>query len=92
MSFSLLSPLSDKIHCRNALRWENSQWAREHATELYQQYGDVWVAIADKQVMAVGSDPVGVRKIAARKTGQLTAEIFVEFIESGLTIYGANWT
>lgn len=72
--------------------WENSQWAWEHSTELYQQYEDVWIAIADKQVMAVSSDPVGVRKIAARKTGRLTSEIFVEFIESGLTIYGTNWT
>ncbi len=72
--------------------WENSKWAREHAIELYQQYEDVWIAIADKQVMAVGSDPVGVRKTAARKTGRLTCEIFVEFIESELTIYEANWT
>ena len=34
--------------------WENSRWAREHATELYQQYNkDVWIAIADQHVVAV---------------------------------------
>ena len=71
--------------------WENSQWAREHATELYQQYNkDVWIAIADKQVVAVGKDPISVRKTAARKIGLSTAEIFVEFIESRITLYGAN--
>ena len=72
--------------------WENSRWGREHATELYQQYKDVWIAIADKQVVAVGNDPIRVRKIAARKTGRPTAEIAVKFIESGLTIYGESWT
>ena len=70
--------------------WENSRWAREHATELYQQYNkDVWIAIADQHVVAVGTDPISVRKIAARKTRRPTAEIFVEFIESGIRVYGA---
>ena len=71
--------------------WENSRWGREHATELYQQYNkDVWIAIADQHVVAVGTDAISVRKIAARKTGRPTAEIAVKFIESGIRVYGAN--
>jgi ribulose 1,5-bisphosphate synthetase/thiazole synthase len=71
--------------------WDNSRWAREHSTELHERYKDVWVAIADKQVVVVGADPVSIRKIAARKTGRSTAEIAVKFIESGVTIYGKSW-
>ena len=71
--------------------WENARWAREHATELYQQHNkDVWIAIANQQVVAIGRDPISVRKTAARKMGLSTAEIFVEFIESGIRVYGAN--
>jgi hypothetical protein len=70
--------------------WENSRWGREHSTELHQQYDNVWIAIADKRVVAVGGDPVSVRKTAARKTGRLTTEIAVKFIESGLTVYGES--
>jgi hypothetical protein len=72
--------------------WENSRWAAEHATELHKQYENVWVAIADQQVVASGPDPVRVREIAARKTGRSTVEIAVEFIESAGAVYGQDWT
>jgi len=72
--------------------WDNSRWAREHSTELHELYRDVWVAIADKQVVAIGADPVSVRKIGARKTRRSAAEIAVKFIESGLTICGKSGT
>jgi hypothetical protein len=72
--------------------WENERWAVEHASEIYDQYEDVWIAIANQQVVAVGSDPVGVRETAARKTGRTTAEVFVTFAESPCAIYGQDWT
>lgn len=71
--------------------WDNSRWAAEHATELHKQYENVWVAVADQQVVVSGSDPVRVREIAARKTGQSTAEIAVKFIESAGAVYGQDW-
>ena len=70
--------------------WDNSRWGREQSTELHKQYQDAWVAIADKQVVASGSDPVRVREVAVKKTGKSKAEIAVKFIESGLTIYGES--
>ena len=38
--------------------WDNSRWAAEHATALHKQYENVWVAIADQQVVASGLNPV----------------------------------
>lgn len=72
--------------------WENARWAREHATELHEQYEGQWVAIADQQVIAAGSNPIDVRKRAARLTDHSTAEVFVQFMESAGTIYGTHWT
>jgi len=62
--------------------WDNFQWATEHSTELHQQYEDVWIAIANHQVVASGLNPVRLREIAAHRTGLRTEEIVVEFIES----------
>jgi len=70
--------------------WENARWAREHATELHEQYEGHWVAIADQQVVLVGSNPIGVRERAARQTGHSTAEVFVQFMESAGAIYGPH--
>jgi len=72
--------------------WENERWATEHASELFDPYEDVWVAIANQQIVAVGSDPIRVRETAARKTGRTTAEVYVTFVESPFAIYGQDWT
>ena len=49
--------------------WDNARWVAEHATALHKQYENVWVALADQQVVASGLNPVQVREIASRKTG-----------------------
>lgn len=69
---------------------ENLNWAREHATELYRQFQDVWVAVVNKQVVAWGTSIPKVKKEAAKKTGKRPDEIAMTFVEGGLTIYGAN--
>jgi len=38
--------------------WDNSRWAAEHGTALHKQYENVWVALADQQVVASGPNPV----------------------------------
>lgn len=72
--------------------WDNTEWAREHATELYEQYEGKWIAIADRRVVAIGNHPISVRQLAARKTGHTMAEVYVKFCESAAAIYGTNWT
>jgi len=72
--------------------WDNLRWAREHSTELHQQYEDVWIAIVDQQVVASAPNMMRAKKIAARETGRLLEEIPVKFIDSGITIYGQSKT
>jgi len=69
--------------------FENERWACEHSTELHQQYQGQWVAIANQQVVAVGSSP-RIREKAARKIGRSTAEVFVRFADSPFTVYGPS--
>jgi hypothetical protein len=72
--------------------WNEFRWAREHSTELYEQYEDVWIAIVNQQVVASSPSLARVKKIAAQKTGLKPEEIAVKFISSGFTIYGQDWT
>jgi hypothetical protein len=70
--------------------WENFHWTRQHSTELHEQYQDVWVVVADQQDVAAGPSLQQVEKVAARKAGRDLEEIFVEFIGSGVAIYGQS--
>jgi hypothetical protein len=70
--------------------WDNHRWAREHSTELHEQYKDVWIAVIDRQVVASASNMRRAKQIAARKTGRPLEEIPVKFIDSGVTIYGQS--
>jgi len=36
--------------------WEDYKWALDHYGELREKYADMWVAIADKKVVAFGED------------------------------------
>jgi hypothetical protein len=71
--------------------FENERWACEHSTALHEQYEGRWVAIANQQVVAAGPS-ARVRELAARQTGRPTAEVFVRFVDSPFTIYGAGCT
>ncbi len=31
--------------------WENARWAREHASELHEQYEGQWIAMVNQQVI-----------------------------------------
>jgi hypothetical protein len=82
---------ANKIVTPKAYR-QNALWAEGHATEIHSKYEGKWVAVADRQVVAVGDDPVRVRELAARRTGHTTGAVFVEYIESAGAIYGTHWT
>jgi hypothetical protein len=70
--------------------WDDLSWAREHSTELHQQFKGVWIAIVDKTVVAWGTNLARVEKEAAKKTGKRPEEIPVKFIERAAAIYGQN--
>ena len=70
--------------------FQNADWAYAHATELHRKYEGKWVAVSDGGVVTTGYDPVGVRQRAARETGRTTAEVYVQFMASAGTIYGAH--
>jgi hypothetical protein len=71
--------------------WDNGNWMRQHLTELHQQYEGKWVAIADRQVVAVGMNPRRVEDIAVRRTGHSPAEIYMKYLEPAGAIYGSDW-
>lgn len=50
--------------------------------EFYRKYQNMWIAIADKKVIAFGENMRQVKQEAARKTGKAEEEIPVKFIES----------
>jgi hypothetical protein len=52
-------------------RWfEDEKWLMDHELELAQQYPDQWVAVVNKEVVAVGKDAGAVEKLAREKTGE----------------------
>ncbi len=65
--------------------WEDDKWAIEHYMQLQDKYVDKWVAIVNKEVVAVAEGPIDARTKAQEKTG--IKEIPVIFVESGQNIY-----
>jgi hypothetical protein len=47
--------------------WEDYKWALEHYGELREKYADMWVAIADKKVVAFGEDLTDEKEESIRK-------------------------
>ena len=65
--------------------WEDYQWANENRTELAKRYPNTWVAIVNKEVVAVGEDIKRAELEASRKTKR--TEYPILFIERGIHVY-----
>ena len=50
--------------------WEDKDWAFDNYSEWMQKYPDQWIAIVDREVVAVGKDIREVEKTAEEKTGR----------------------
>ena len=71
--------------------WEDAKWADNHASQILAKYEGDWIAVVGGRVVTSGGDPVSVREQASRATGKTAEEVYVEFVDSADTIYGANW-
>ncbi|MBU1599598.1 hypothetical protein KKG61_05785 [bacterium] len=59
--------------------WEDHKWALEHYSDLRKKYAEVWVAIADKKVVAFGEDLTDEReKSICKKIGRSPVTLFIE--------------
>ncbi len=65
--------------------WQDYRWANEHMSELVRDYPNQWVGVADKQVVAVGSDVKSVEREVKEKLHQ--EEFPILFVERGIHVY-----
>ena len=65
--------------------WQDSEWIKEHYSELQKKFTNKWVAIVRNAVVAIGDSLEEVRKFAQKKTG--LTQIPVIFVESGENFY-----
>jgi hypothetical protein len=73
-----------------ATYWEDIDWVDEQASQLHRRYEDVWIAVADRQVVASGPSLARVKREASRRTGRPPQQITVVFIEGAGAIYGTG--
>ncbi|MEW6482020.1 MAG: DUF5678 domain-containing protein [bacterium] len=59
--------------------WEDHKWALEHYADLREKYAEMWVAIADKKVVAFGEDLTDEREESiSREIGRPPVTLFIE--------------
>lgn len=59
--------------------WIDIKWGSEHQTELFEKYGEKWIAIHNKKVIAFGANLGKVEEKAEQKTGKNNlAVLFLE--------------
>ncbi len=65
--------------------WEDAKWGRKHATQIWEKYPEMWIAIVNKKVVSYGKNLEEVRNTAREKTGVKHAVI--QFVDGGSCIY-----
>ncbi len=59
--------------------WEDHKWALDHYADFREKYADMWVAIADKKVVAFGEDLTDERqKSIHKRIGRPPITLFIE--------------
>ncbi|MBC8525274.1 MAG: hypothetical protein H8D22_00135 [Candidatus Cloacimonetes bacterium] len=59
--------------------WEDHKWALEHYGDLREKYADMWVAIANKKVVAFGENLTDKKEESiCREIGRSPVTLFVE--------------
>ena len=66
--------------------WQDEQWAFDHYPELVKRYGNRWVAVVNRRVVAASKSSVNAQKQARAKTGR-QLPIAVVYVETGRHVY-----
>ena len=66
--------------------WQDQDWAFEHYPTLVKRYGNRWVAVVNRQVVAASKSSVSAQKQARAKTGR-QLPIAVVYVETGRHVY-----
>ena len=69
--------------------WQDEQWAFDHYPELVKRYGDRWVAVVNRRVIAASKSSVKAEKQAQAKMRRQWP-IAVVYVEAGRRIYNEN--
>ncbi|MBI4597447.1 MAG: hypothetical protein HY737_03495 [Candidatus Omnitrophica bacterium] len=65
--------------------WQDQRWAFDHYPQLVKRYGDRWVAVVNRRVVATSKSSVTAQKQAQAKTGR--SPVAVIFLETGRHVY-----
>lgn len=68
--------------------WEDLNWARTHHSQLLARYGDEWIAVYNKQVIAHSPSGEKVEKLARQKLGDEKFPVY--FVDSASNIYAGQ--
>ena len=68
--------------------WEDSKWANDHFADIVKDYANLWVAIVDQKIVAVGKVISVVRKSVQEQTGRKHFPVI--FAEKGIHVSQAN--
>ncbi|MBI3330669.1 MAG: hypothetical protein HYZ96_00995 [Candidatus Omnitrophica bacterium] len=66
--------------------WQDQDWAFQHYPELVKRYGDRWVAVVNRRVVAASKSSVKAQEQARAKTGR-RLPIAVVYVETGRHVY-----
>ncbi len=66
--------------------WQDQDWAFEHYPTLVKRYGNRWVAVVNRRVVAASKSSVRAQKQARAKTGR-QLPIAVVYVETGRHVY-----
>ena len=66
--------------------WRDQRWAFTHYPQLVKRYGDRWVAVVNRRVVAASKSSVKAQEQARSKTGR-QLPIAVVYVETGRHVY-----
>ena len=66
--------------------WQDQQWVFDHYPTLVRRYGDRWVAVVNRRVVASSKNSVKAEKQARARTGR-QLPIAVVYVETGRHVY-----
>ncbi len=66
------------------------KWVDENYVQLLSEYENLWVAVVDGQVAAACPGLGQAKRLAAKRTGKVSREIYAEFMAGGSAGYGTG--
>lgn len=65
--------------------WDDREWAYEHYSDLIKKYPNKWIAVMDREVVAVSDGSGNILEEAKAKTQKKYIPII--FVEGGINVY-----